>query len=551
MEVVQRRRFRNFVALVILTLYLCGVVLVASIRGADPWDAIAVAPFIALFIAVAYASRPRPTDRRVLLPIVTGSLLLLAATLASNVVFIFGGSPLLAAGAALGILAVTVLLVRSQVLEVIGPTRNRRVAPGPASLAVTEPRPSGLVQRSSLTVKVEGAARISRERARRELTSFFAPLVKAAGGHPVLVWVPSSFEEAVSETAFLGQGVKIHFVAQQPHHRAGAVTLPTLSGGSLSFAIIFSPTFLNAMLWGGRKSRWYAYAHEWAHVRDYLEVYQKVGSSNFFSYPASVREFFLHWAQGFSAEYRAEIWAIETVNALIPRGTALSRLAFDAEADRLISALEDLPWRLDGVARALGGRVMTAREFLDSIGARIWEVLTLGAYNAGRSDALSWDAKFLADMRENPEYRFFFDAWGDIVPKLRSLAPPSSGYDVARLREIATLLRTFCEVCGLEFTEVALTFYVGLKAPDFERFAHPTGDQLLRQQVLRLEEVGRSDARTRRARRRAEQQLVALSLDPRQPDWVRKLAQEALDRVRPLIHPRAHESEAGSRERLL
>jgi len=376
-------------------------------------------------------------------------------------------------------------------------------------------------------------------------------LVKAAGGHPVLVWVPSSFEEAVSETAFLGQGVKIHFVAQQPHHRAGAVTLPTLSGGSLSFAIIFSPTFLNAMLWGGRKSRWYAYAHEWAHVRDYLEVYQKVGSSNFFSYPASVREFFLHWAQGFSAEYRAEIWAIETVNALIPRGTALSRLAFDAEADRLISALEDLPWRLDGVARALGGRVMTAREFLDSIGARIWEVLTLGAYNAGRSDALSWDAKFLADMRENPEYRFFFDAWGDIVPKLRSLAPPSSGYDVARLREIATLLRTFCEVCGLEFTEVALTFYVGLKAPDFERFAHPTGDQLLRQQVLRLEEVGRSDARTRRARRRAEQQLVALSLDPRQPDWVRKLAQEALDRVRPLIHPRAHESEAGSRERLL
>ncbi len=181
---------------------------------------------------------------------------------------------------------------------------------------------------------------------------------------------------------------------------------------------------------------------------------------------------------------------------------------------------------------------MTLREFTRSVSPRIWELFTLAAYVAGQSDGLLWDAKFLADLRDKPDYRFFFDAWGDILPKLRSLAPPSEGYDVDRLREIAKLLLSFCEVCGLEFREVATTFYVGIKAPDFERFAHPTGEQLLRQEILRLEEIGRSDARTHRARVHAEQRLVELSLDPNLPSWARKSAQDAIDRIRPLIHSR-------------
>jgi peptidoglycan/LPS O-acetylase OafA/YrhL len=129
MEEVQRRRFRDFVALVIVAVYFLGAAVAFTV--ASLFDAVARerAPAVLTAFAgiefsllvAAYQVRPRPMDRRVLLPIETGSLLLLAATVASNLISALGGSPYLAASVILITVAVAFIVVGWQVSEVVGP----------------------------------------------------------------------------------------------------------------------------------------------------------------------------------------------------------------------------------------------------------------------------------------------------------------------------------------------------------------------------------------------------------------------------------------------
>ena len=134
MEDCQRRRFRDFVIFVIVAVFLLGVAVVSIARAPTSEVLIAFAPIEASFVIVAYQVRPRPMDRRVLVPIETGCLLLLAAIVASNLIFALGGDRYIAASVTLIALAITVIIVRWQVLEIIGP--------GPA--------PSMLVSRSKI-----------------------------------------------------------------------------------------------------------------------------------------------------------------------------------------------------------------------------------------------------------------------------------------------------------------------------------------------------------------------------------------------------------------
>ena len=86
MDEGQRRRFRDFVIFVIVAVFLLGVAVVGIARAPTPEVLIAFAPIEASFVIVAYQVRPRPMDRRVLVPIETGCLLLLAAIVASNLI---------------------------------------------------------------------------------------------------------------------------------------------------------------------------------------------------------------------------------------------------------------------------------------------------------------------------------------------------------------------------------------------------------------------------------------------------------------------------------
>src|SRR5439155_16558409 len=63
----------------------------------------------------------RPRDWRVLVPIETECLLLLAAIIASNLIFALGGDRCIAASVTLMVLAATVMVVSWQVLGIIGP----------------------------------------------------------------------------------------------------------------------------------------------------------------------------------------------------------------------------------------------------------------------------------------------------------------------------------------------------------------------------------------------------------------------------------------------
>src|SRR5437016_4687421 len=121
MDDSQRRRFRDFVIFVIVAVFLLGFAVVSIARAPTPEVLIAFAPIEASFVIVAYQVRPRPMDRRVLVPIETGCLLLLAAIVASNLIFALGGDRYIAASIILITLAVTVMVVRWQVLEIIGP----------------------------------------------------------------------------------------------------------------------------------------------------------------------------------------------------------------------------------------------------------------------------------------------------------------------------------------------------------------------------------------------------------------------------------------------
>ena len=121
MDDSQRRRFRDFVIFVIVGVFLLGVAVVGVARAPTLEVLIAFAPIEASFVIVAYQVRPRPMEPRVLVPIETGCLLLLAAVVASNLIFVLGGDRNVAASVTLIALAVTAMVVRWQVLEIIGP----------------------------------------------------------------------------------------------------------------------------------------------------------------------------------------------------------------------------------------------------------------------------------------------------------------------------------------------------------------------------------------------------------------------------------------------
>jgi len=129
MEGIQRRRFRDFVIFVVIAVYLLGVAVAFTIsslfdpvaREHAPESLVALAGLDISFVIAAYQVRPRPMDRRVLLPIETGCLFVLAATIASNLISAVGGSLYVAAGFVLITLAIAFIVVVWQVSEVVGP----------------------------------------------------------------------------------------------------------------------------------------------------------------------------------------------------------------------------------------------------------------------------------------------------------------------------------------------------------------------------------------------------------------------------------------------
>ena len=130
MDPAQRRRIRDFVALVIPTVWLFGIALFGIATGADLLVISALVGFAVPIALHAYQSRPRPMEPRVLRPIVMASLLLALATVASGIVARLGGDPYVGVGVALGLVVVTVLTVRSEVLKIIGPRPTAQRAEG-------------------------------------------------------------------------------------------------------------------------------------------------------------------------------------------------------------------------------------------------------------------------------------------------------------------------------------------------------------------------------------------------------------------------------------
>jgi len=120
MEDLERRRFRDFVALAIPATWLSASPFLLVAFGADLPIAVGAAVFAATFVHAAYLARPRPMDQRVLRPIMIGSLLLAAATIAPRLIAFVTNDTYIDVGVSVSILIVTVLVVRSQVLKVIG-----------------------------------------------------------------------------------------------------------------------------------------------------------------------------------------------------------------------------------------------------------------------------------------------------------------------------------------------------------------------------------------------------------------------------------------------
>src|SRR5438034_2827193 len=130
MEDLERRRFRDFVALAVPAIWLSASPFLLIALEADLPIAVGAAVFAATFVHAAYLARPRPMDRRVFRPIMIGSLLLAAATIAPRLIAFVTNDTYIAVGVSVSILIVTVLVVRSQVLKVIGspprpPARGR------------------------------------------------------------------------------------------------------------------------------------------------------------------------------------------------------------------------------------------------------------------------------------------------------------------------------------------------------------------------------------------------------------------------------------------
>src|SRR5436309_319875 len=121
MEDRERRRFRDFVALAIPAIWLSASPFLLIALEADLPIAVGAAVFAATFVHAAYLARPRPMDRRVFRPLMTGSLPLSAATIAPRLIAFVTNDTYIAVCVSVSILIVTVLVVRSQVLKVIGP----------------------------------------------------------------------------------------------------------------------------------------------------------------------------------------------------------------------------------------------------------------------------------------------------------------------------------------------------------------------------------------------------------------------------------------------
>src|SRR5881409_4089293 len=86
MEDVQRRQFRDFVALAIPAIWLSASPFLLVALEADLPIAVGAAVFAATFVHAAYLARPRPMDRRVFRPLMIGLLFLTVATIAPRLI---------------------------------------------------------------------------------------------------------------------------------------------------------------------------------------------------------------------------------------------------------------------------------------------------------------------------------------------------------------------------------------------------------------------------------------------------------------------------------
>src|SRR5207244_11952457 len=112
MEDCERRRFRDFVALAIPAIWLSASPFLLIAFGADLPIAVGAAVFAATFVHAAYLARPRPMDRRVLRPIMIGSLLLAAATIAPRLIAFITNATYLTVSLSVSIPSVTCLMSR-------------------------------------------------------------------------------------------------------------------------------------------------------------------------------------------------------------------------------------------------------------------------------------------------------------------------------------------------------------------------------------------------------------------------------------------------------
>ncbi len=303
-------------------------------------------------------------------------------------------------------------------------------------------------------IDLSGVIETKREVARKEFDEYLSSWMQKIGDANVRVVVAIDFTETVE--SYRNEIFK-KLRKYNPQHLetiAQAKTVPFVVDDKLWFAIILDGKTFGS--WDDQLSiyRMVVLLHELAHVVDFNTEAKIFGRDFLFEGTRTAEQLFFKIACDIWTEYHAERRALGLINdaakSIDPSGYVTYNVVEDF-ADRLVKMLKEIePFVRDLINKGTTGEIDINYFFLQ-VSERMKEMLNIASFLYAQAHALEKHRNLINKIESLPEFqRFLGDTWKKVVGIVMEMFDSEIGYNVDKLRIIASEVRNIFAQCGVE-----------------------------------------------------------------------------------------------------
>lgn len=251
--------------------------------------------------------------------------------------------------------------------------------------------------------------------------------------------------------------------------RAVAKTIPHLSGGRLTFAVILDGAIFGHWLTEHYLFRLWILSHELVHVADEDVHFCKAGHTSIFSQPNTVEETLFDWAWAIWMEYHAVRFTMDSFEQTIreirkdfPKAS-INYGFLGSYMDSLSALLSDIfPFLRDNINRFRTWG-LTIEQLHARVFPRLQETLVLAAYASAMCDAVpAFQSKIHAPKQTEAYKLLLSELWPQIHDELKRIYIERKEYSPEQLNSLCRYVRSFFSQCGFELSNTTTGIYIAL-----------------------------------------------------------------------------------------